>query len=260
MQEGPPDEAIVAHAVGRLTRDIRAVEGVPFGELESAQALPKAAGNKATGRAILDHFTSQCAEVQQAFGVTVRTLPVGPTRKVLWPTKVVGMDFSAVALQNFEGSRVAAMLAAVLFVPINKPDAKRVERWSFRLPVMWVPNRQERGQLAQDYEETRELVRAGLADELSSSSRHGQGKWLMPKTSGKNSADIVTYIHGGEQVSVRRRAFFLREILTSQVLASAALSKAGELDRPENQDSASPENRDSASVDLESTLRGLLET
>jgi DNA mismatch repair endonuclease MutH len=233
-----------------LVSDLREVEGIPFAELESATGDSSAAGNKAAGRAVLDRYTRRCTEVQESFGVSVRTLPVGPTGKVLWPTKIVGIDLPATMRDPFERSRVARMLEAVLFVPINKPDAREVGGWSFSVPVIWVPAGGEREQLRDDYEAIRNLVRAGRADELSSSSTHGQGRWLMPKTSGANSKDIVTYLCAGNVVEVRRRAFFLREVLTARVLAETT-TESKEYARVDDDPPA-------AGIDLDVTLENLL--
>src|SRR5439155_6760405 len=130
-------------------------------------------------------------------GVTVRTVPRKPNGDVLWPTKIVGIDFSAIMHNSYERSRVASLLDSILFVPIRKPDARHVGGWSFDNPVLWVTDDRERQQFHSDYEEIRALVLEGRADELSSSARHGQGRWLMPKTSGRDSSDIVTYVCGG---------------------------------------------------------------
>jgi DNA mismatch repair protein MutH len=250
MQGKRASDATMAAAIERLTADIETVQGIPFGELDSLGAVADAAVNKGAGRAMLDRFSSRCEEAQRSFGVTVRTVPVGPTGKVLWPTKIVNIDFSAVVHQEFEESRVGAILTAVLFVPIIKPDRQRVEEWSFGAPAMWTPQALDRNQLAHDYEETRKLVRAGLADSLSSSSRHGQGKWLMPKTSGRNSSDIVTYLHAGDQVRVRRRAFFLREVLTARLLVGSV--------RPVVADPHEGGDTQVSRADLDEALRSLL--
>jgi DNA mismatch repair protein MutH len=110
------------------------------------------------------------------------------------------------------------MLRYVLFLPITKPDRHHAGDWYLRHAFAWSPEGHELGQLDADYEEVREVIVTGRPDDLSSSARTGQGRWLTPKTSGRDNRDRVHFELDGRPHAARRRAFFLREILTQALM------------------------------------------
>ena len=112
---------------------------------------------------------------------------------MIWPTKIVGIDFVEVARLDFRRSSVSAMLRHVLFLPVTKQDRHHADEWCLGSAFAWAPESHELGQLDADYEEVRVLIVAGRPDDLSSSARLGQGRWLMPKTSGLGDQDFVHF-------------------------------------------------------------------
>jgi DNA mismatch repair endonuclease MutH len=191
---------------------------MPFGDLDPTLRWLDGARSKAAARRVVNTHIPGLRELGQRHGITVRTLPIDVSRRVIWPTKIDQIDFAQVARMPFHRSTIRAMLWTVLFVPIRKPDPHRVVDWRIESAFSWAPEGHELGQLDSDYEEIRHLIRAGRPDDLSSSARRGQGQWLMPKTSGRNNDDIVRFEFRGVHMAARRRAFFLRETLTQRLL------------------------------------------
>jgi DNA mismatch repair protein MutH len=203
-----------------LVESISRVRGQPFGSLYANIEEDHGAPDKALGARVLAHYIGDAGDGSDA-GPTVRTLPIGGNQRVLWPTKVCALKYQAVCETPFAESRVSTVLAAVLFVPILKPDRLAPSGWSFGTPFVWAPTPRERAQLERDYEDIRALIRRGHGDRLSSFAAAGYGDVLMPKTSGRNRLDLETYMVGSSQVSARKRAFFLRETRTTSLFQAS---------------------------------------
>lgn len=197
------------------------MSGIPFGELDPTLRWLDGAKSKAAARSVVDRHVPGLRQLEHSHGVTVRTLPIDVSGRVIWPTKLHPIDFAEVARMPFHRSRVRAMLWRILFVAIRKPDPHQVTHWSVESAFDWAPEGHEMGQFDSDYEEIRALILGGRPDDMSSSARKGQGTWLMAKTSGRNNRDLARFEVNGVPMSARRRAFFLREALTQRLLDQA---------------------------------------
>jgi hypothetical protein len=194
---------------------VRAVYGIPFGELFSASSLSDDGRDKALGhRAVIRQFGLSGGGSLPA----IRTLPLDAAGRVREPTKMCRLDFQELLGAPFALSEVRSLLEDVLFIPIRKPDTRVPDGWSFGTPHRWIPDDPEWRQLEMDYEDIRTIVARGDADELSSSARSGYGEILMPKTSGRNAEDTQSFVVSGRSVRARRRAFFLRQSHTSAIV------------------------------------------
>lgn len=200
----------------QLRQRLGLVSRITFGEV--SEALDESAKNLA--RSIVGRLLGVTADQLRSrpYG-TVRTIPVRPDRKPREPTKISGIDYTALCAQSFLESSVARQLTAVLLVPVIKESVADAASWYITDPFVWVPDASVWEVLARDYEETRTLVRASRAEELSTSLTTGQGTHMTPKTSGRSGLQNTYMADDGRTVRAKDRAFFLRTTLTRDLLA-----------------------------------------
>ncbi len=215
-----------AEQASRIIQAVRTVAGRPFAEI-CPPFQEGADSDKALGRRVLDFVLREAEPVDDL----LRTVPLGAVGQVLEPTKVCALHYQSVCDKSFELSGLPERLAAIVFIPILKPDRQDPRAWCFETPFRWVPSSVETAQLRLDYQQIRGLIQAGLGDALSSSEASSHGRILMPKTSGRNRDDLESYEAGPRRVVARKRAFFLRKSFTASLLARHLSPRAGQPNR-----------------------------
>lgn len=147
-------------------------------------------------------------------GIELKTIPVTPSGSPCESTYICMASIPNTD-PSWKGSRVFRKMAKMLWVPIESNDDKPLAQAKIGTPILWSPPIDIEAQLQQDWEELIELITLGHYEELSAS----KGKFLQIRPKAANAKTFIQVIdHHGQSISVVPKGFYLRTLLTKQIL------------------------------------------
>ena len=148
-------------------------------------------------------------------GVELKTLPVARGR-VVESTFVCNAPLARADAIEWEGSRVRAKLARVLFLAVERDPPRR-----FGAAFLWSPSAEEEAVLRADWEELVGLIGAGDVEAIDAR----RGRWLQLRPKGADARARTKAIDAdGAPFWGPSRAFYLRAAFTRQLLAAQGLA------------------------------------
>ncbi|MBS0290855.1 MAG: DNA mismatch repair endonuclease MutH [Proteobacteria bacterium] len=148
-------------------------------------------------------------------GVELKTLPITPQGIPVESTYICSLSLPNPD-RHWEHSRVKRKMTKILWVPIESHAQKPLGNCRIGTPILWSAPAHIEAQLRQDWEELIELVVLGHFDKLSAQ----VGKFLQIRPKAANSKTFIQVIdHQGNRISTVPKGFYLRTLLTRQILS-----------------------------------------
>lgn len=201
---------------------------MPFGQLASNVGVkwnPKGpASNKSFAGDVVQAALGEARNSSkkrdlQNFGLEIKTIPLDLERRVIWNTKICGLNYEEVATREWEASHVYHKLRTTLFVPVVKRTPAEWESWYMWGSFIWLPTEDDEAILKADYDAVRALVKGKKFDAITSKRQpKGPCKVLIPNTGGQNSEDVQAFEMDGETTESKRRAWFLHKEFTQRLI------------------------------------------
>ena len=149
--------------------------------------------------------------------VELKTIPVDEDGAPLESTFVCAVRLDEDV--DFAASWVAAKLACVLLVPVVGARTVPLPARVFAGPVLWTPTREQRAQLASDYDDIMGPIGAGRVEDVTAH----VGRWLQLRPKARDgSARTVAFGAEGERIPTVPRGFYLRPSFTRAILRDPA--------------------------------------
>lgn len=147
-------------------------------------------------------------------GVELKTLPLNRTGKPKESTFVCAINLTNLESQ-WENSLVQRKLSRVLWLPIEAdPDIPLAAR-RIGSAILWSPDKDQESVLRRDWEELMDMIAMGELEQITAH----QGQYLQIRPKASNSKALCKGINSeGEEILTLPRGFYLRTILTMQIL------------------------------------------
>lgn len=177
----------------------------------------------------LDNSVSPEADLEE-IGVEIKVLPIYlTTGKAKEPTQVKMIDYMALPDETWENAAIRKKIERILWIAygVRREQGQRVGQDQYVIldSVVHTAGAHELEVFRRDWEEIRNFVAAGHADDLSCS----MGEFIEPKTKGANSRDIRDCPDGaGGTAKARRRAFYFKKAYTDSVIIPQLDLSAGD--------------------------------
>ena len=149
-------------------------------------------------------------------GIELKSLPLDARGKPRESTFVCTAPVNGTLAPSWEQSWVRKKLSRVLWVPVVGDKTVPLGNRIIGAPLMWTPDAEEAGLLAQDWEDLTEYIVRGefwLID-----ARQGKVLQLRPKAANASQATWALD-EEGEWVQVNPMGFYLRARFTAQMIA-----------------------------------------
>ena len=154
----------------------------------------------------------------QELGIELKTLPIDQAGKPLESTFVCVTPLLGITGLRWEESNVRNKLSRVLWIPVEGSRDIPLAARRIATPFIWSPDVAQEAQLRQDWEELMELVALGRIESITA--HHGEVLQLRPKAA--NGQALTSAIgRQGQLIQTRPRGFYLRTLLTQQLLQQA---------------------------------------
>lgn len=218
----------IVRAFKQLLRRLDDLHGMPFGQLATQVGVkwnPKGpASNKSFAGDVVQSALGEGRNSSKNrdlhnFGLEIKTIPIGLERKVIWNTKICGLNYAEVLDRDWESSHVYHKMRTTLFVPVVKRTNTDWNEWYMWGSFIWLPTEDDEAVLKADYEAVRALVKEKKLDAITSK-QHPKGpcKVLIPNTGGQDSSDMQAFEMEGETAESKRRAWFLHKSFTQRLV------------------------------------------
>ncbi len=162
--------------------------------------------------------------------VEIKVLPLQiKTLKAKEPTQVKMINFLKVAQETWEDAEIRNKIETIFWVVygVNKVNGKNVGEQDYILLDWFIdsPDIASQEIFKKDWESIQSYIIRGDSDKLSCS----MGKYIEPKTKGKNNKDLTLAPDGhGGTIKVRRRAFYFKKNYTNtKIISQLDLSSLG---------------------------------
>lgn len=147
-------------------------------------------------------------------GIELKTLPVTAQG---FPCESTYICAASIPCEDktWEQSRVWRKMEKMLWVPIESNSEKPLLAQRIGTPILWSPSQSIATQLREDWEELTELMTLGNFEDLSAH----KGKYLQIRPKAANAKTFIQVIdHQGQSISIVPKGFYLRTILTRQII------------------------------------------
>ncbi len=147
-------------------------------------------------------------------GIELKTLPLGTNGQ---PRESTYICTAPIPNEDkvWEHSRVWRKMAKILWVPIETNAEKSLASQRIGMPLLWSPSPLIAQQLQQDWEELIELITLGHFDMLNAV----KGKYLQIRPKAPNAKTFIQVMnHEGKMVSIVPKGFYVRTLLTQQII------------------------------------------
>lgn len=155
----------------------------------------------------------------QAIGVELKTLPMTGNhtpKETTYVTTVPLMNYTAGC---WEASEVRRKLTRVLWFPYQGDNAVPLAQRLLGKPILWSPSAQQEAILRTDWQELMDMVTMGELEKITA--RIGHYLQIRPKAA--NGKSLTYGINAeGEKILTLPRGFYLRTILTKEILRDNA--------------------------------------
>ncbi len=156
--------------------------------------------------------------------VEIKVLPIKlHNLKVKEPTQIKMINFMEVAKETWDTAKIRDKIETIFWIVYGVPRniaTKKNESQDKYVLLDWfidVPNEEKQKIFKQDWEFIQSYIVKGDGDKLSCS----MGKFIEPKTKGKNNKDLTDAPDGkGGVIKVRRRAFYFKKNYTNNNVVS----------------------------------------
>ena len=146
--------------------------------------------------------------------VELKTLPLNRTGSPKESTFVCAINLTNLGSQ-WENSLVKRKLSRVLWLPIEADPGIPLATRRVGSAFFWSPDKDQKSVLRRDWQELIDMVSMGELEQITA--HHGQYLQILPKAS--NSKSLCKGINSeGEEILTLPRGFYLRTILTKQIL------------------------------------------
>ena len=152
----------------------------------------------------------------QHIGVELKTLPLNRNGSPKESTFVCAINLTKIE-SHWENSLVKHKLSRVLWVPVEAdPDIPLAAR-RIGSAILWSPDEKQEVTLKRDWEELMEMFTLGELEQITAH----QGQYLQVRPKAANTRSLTKGINSeGEEILTLPRGFYLRTILTRQILHS----------------------------------------
>jgi len=150
----------------------------------------------------------------QHIGVELKTLPLNQLGTPKESTYVCAINLTSPE-SRWENSLVKHKLTRVLWLPIEAdPDIPLAAR-RIGSAILWSPDKDQESILRRDWEELMDMIAMGELEQITAH----QGQYLQIRPKASNSKALCKGINSeGEKILTLPRGFYLRTILTQQIL------------------------------------------
>ncbi|OIO19179.1 MAG: hypothetical protein AUJ23_02415 [Candidatus Magasanikbacteria bacterium CG1_02_32_51] len=160
----------------------------------------------------------------QDLNVEIKVLPLQlHNLKVKEPTQIKMINFLEVAKETWETAKIRSKIETIFWIVYGVPrdiSTKKNESQDKYILLDWfidAPNNDKQKIFKADWELIQSYIIEGKGDSLSCS----MGKYIEPKTKGKNNKDLTNAPDGrGGLTKVRRRAFYFKKNYTNNNVVS----------------------------------------
>lgn len=150
----------------------------------------------------------------QELGIELKTIPLTKNFTPAESTYVCTAPINNLEL-NWNDSRVKKKLSHVLWVPFEASKDIPLENRKILQPLLWKPNTEQEAILKSDWEELTDMLRFGMAEQLSARF----GKYLQIRPKAANSRAMINTINEyGEPIKIVPKGFYLRASFTKEIL------------------------------------------
>jgi DNA mismatch repair protein MutH len=152
----------------------------------------------------------------EQLGIELKTLPVTLQGQPLETTFVCTIPLSAMAMVEWEQSRVFRKLRRVLWVPIEGTRSTPVDVRRIGTALLWSPSQEEELDLRFDWEELAGMIGGGRVEDITG--HIGRYLQVRPKARDSHARRRGTGADGA-MISTLPRGFYLRTRFTARILA-----------------------------------------
>lgn len=169
----------------------------------------------------LENNNSKKADLEE-LGIEIKVLPIQlSTLKAKEPTQIKMINFVKVAKEKWENAEIRGKIETIFWIAygVKKENGKNCSQDKYVILDWFIdaPNEESKKIFKEDWEEIQSFIIKGKADQLSC----GMGRYIEPKTKGKNNQDKTDAPDGnGGLIKVRRRAFYFKKNYTNKKVIS----------------------------------------
>lgn len=157
----------------------------------------------------------------ERFGVEIKVVPVDPTGTVIESMSFPAFTHEEVAYESWEDSDLLGRLNRLLVVPVHRRRGVAPDQMRMGTPFFWNPGKEELEGIQREWEQARQLIEVGRADQLPKASATS---FIHVRPHGRDATDRELAPGG---VDVMRRSFWLNQRFVERILA-----EHGALTRP----------------------------
>lgn len=153
----------------------------------------------------------------QHIGVELKTLPLNRNGTPKESTYVCTVNLTR-SERDWNKSLVKTKLSRVLWLPVEADPNIPLAARRVGSAILWSPNHQQKIILRQDWEELTDMITTGELEQITAY----QGQYLQIRPKASSARALCAGINSqGERILTLPRGFYLRTVLTSQILKSS---------------------------------------